>query len=96
VLIYFGDEAQERLVKDLLRALTDDGLLLVARSEVPSSAPSAPTPTKSPPTSPPSAHTELVGEIERSNREAGRRGDFYFRVMRRIASPNGLRVEINQ
>jgi chemotaxis methyl-accepting protein methylase len=35
VLIYFGDEAQDRLVKDLLRALSDDGLLLVARSEVP-------------------------------------------------------------
>lgn len=35
VLIYFGDEAQDRLVQDLLRALTDDGLLLVARSEVP-------------------------------------------------------------
>src|SRR6188768_4174653 len=35
VLIYFGDEAQDKLVHDLLRALTDDGLLLVARSEVP-------------------------------------------------------------
>jgi chemotaxis methyl-accepting protein methylase len=35
VLIYFGDEAQDRLVHDLLRSLTDDGLLLVARSEVP-------------------------------------------------------------
>jgi chemotaxis protein methyltransferase CheR len=35
VLIYFGDEAQERLVQELLRGLTDDGLLLVARSEVP-------------------------------------------------------------
>jgi len=35
VLIYFGDEAQRRLVADLLRALTDDGTLLVARSEVP-------------------------------------------------------------
>jgi chemotaxis protein methyltransferase CheR len=35
VLIYFGDEAQDRLVQDLLRALTDDGVLLVARSEVP-------------------------------------------------------------
>ena len=35
VLIYFGDEAQDRLVQELLRALTDDGLLLVARSEVP-------------------------------------------------------------
>ena len=35
VLIYFGDEAQDRLVSDLLRALTDDGILLVARSEVP-------------------------------------------------------------
>lgn len=35
VLIYFGDEAQDRLVQDLLRSLTDDGVLLVARSEVP-------------------------------------------------------------
>lgn len=35
VLIYFGDEAQERLVADLLRALSDDGTLIVARSEVP-------------------------------------------------------------
>jgi len=35
VLIYFGDEAQDRLVQDLLRSLTDDGILLVARSEVP-------------------------------------------------------------
>jgi chemotaxis protein methyltransferase CheR len=35
VLIYFGDEAQQQLVGDLLRALTDDGVLLVARSEVP-------------------------------------------------------------
>ena len=35
VLIYFGDEAQDRLVRELLRALTDDGLLLVARSEIP-------------------------------------------------------------
>ncbi len=35
VLIYFGDEAQDRLVHDLLRALTEDGLLLVARSEIP-------------------------------------------------------------
>lgn len=35
VLIYFGDEAQGRLVEDLLRSLADDGVLLVARSEVP-------------------------------------------------------------
>ena len=35
VLIYFGDEAQDRLVQELLRALSDDGVLLVARSEVP-------------------------------------------------------------
>jgi chemotaxis methyl-accepting protein methylase len=35
VLIYFGDEAQERLVSELLRSLSDDGVLLVARSEVP-------------------------------------------------------------
>lgn len=35
VLIYFGGEAQERLVTELLRCLTDDGALLVARSEVP-------------------------------------------------------------
>jgi chemotaxis protein methyltransferase CheR len=35
VLIYFGDEAQEKLIQDLRRSLTDDGLLLVARSEVP-------------------------------------------------------------
>jgi chemotaxis protein methyltransferase CheR len=35
VLIYFGDEAQDRLVQELLRSLTDDGVLLVARSEVP-------------------------------------------------------------
>jgi chemotaxis protein methyltransferase CheR len=35
VLIYFGDEAQDRLVQELLRALSDDGLLLVARSEIP-------------------------------------------------------------
>jgi chemotaxis protein methyltransferase CheR len=35
VLIYFGDEAQERLAAELLRSLTDDGVLLVARSEVP-------------------------------------------------------------
>ena len=35
VLIYFGDEAQDRLVHELLRSLTDDGVLLVARSEVP-------------------------------------------------------------
>jgi chemotaxis protein methyltransferase CheR len=35
VLIYFGDEAQDALVQGLLRALTDDGVLLVARSEIP-------------------------------------------------------------
>ncbi|HKY37029.1 MAG TPA: CheR family methyltransferase [Polyangiaceae bacterium] len=35
VLIYFGDEAQERLAAELMRSLTDDGVLLVARSEVP-------------------------------------------------------------
>lgn len=35
VLIYFGSEAQQQLVADLLRALADDGVLLVARSEVP-------------------------------------------------------------
>lgn len=35
VLIYFGDEAQERVVQGLLRSLTDEGVLLVARSEVP-------------------------------------------------------------
>jgi chemotaxis protein methyltransferase CheR len=35
VLIYFGDEAQEQLVAELLRSLTDDGVLMVARSEVP-------------------------------------------------------------
>jgi chemotaxis protein methyltransferase CheR len=35
VLIYFGDHAQEQLARSLLRALTDDGMLLVARSEVP-------------------------------------------------------------
>lgn len=35
VLIYFGDDAQERLVRELLRSLTDDGILLVARSEIP-------------------------------------------------------------
>jgi chemotaxis protein methyltransferase CheR len=35
VLIYFGDAAQRRLVTDLLDALSDDGVLLVARSEVP-------------------------------------------------------------
>lgn len=35
VLIYFGDEAQDQLVQDLLRALTEDGILLVARSEIP-------------------------------------------------------------
>ncbi len=35
VLIYFGDEAQERLAQELLRSLSDEGVLLVARSEVP-------------------------------------------------------------
>jgi chemotaxis methyl-accepting protein methylase len=35
VLIYFGDEAQDTLVQGLLRALSDDGILLVARSEIP-------------------------------------------------------------
>jgi chemotaxis protein methyltransferase CheR len=35
VLIYFGDEAQQRLVQGLLRSLSDDGVLVVARSEVP-------------------------------------------------------------
>jgi chemotaxis methyl-accepting protein methylase len=35
VLIYFGDEAQDALVQGLLRALGDDGILLVARSEIP-------------------------------------------------------------
>lgn len=35
VLIYFGDEAQEKLAQELLRSLSDDGVLLVARSEVP-------------------------------------------------------------
>lgn len=35
VLIYFGDEAQRALVAELLRSLTADGVLLVARSEVP-------------------------------------------------------------
>lgn len=35
VLIYFGDEAQERAVQGLLRCLSDEGVLLVARSEVP-------------------------------------------------------------
>ena len=35
VLIYFGDEAQDALVQELLRALSDDGILLVARSEIP-------------------------------------------------------------
>jgi len=35
VLSHLDDEAQERLVQDLLRALAGDGLLLVARSEVP-------------------------------------------------------------
>ena len=35
VLIYFGDEAQDALVQALLRALSDDGVLLVARSEIP-------------------------------------------------------------
>jgi chemotaxis protein methyltransferase CheR len=35
VLIYFGEEAQARLVGHLRRSLTEDGVLLVARSEVP-------------------------------------------------------------
>jgi len=35
VLIYFGDEAQQRLARTLLRSLSHDGLLVVARSEVP-------------------------------------------------------------
>jgi chemotaxis methyl-accepting protein methylase len=35
VLIYFGDEAQERVAQGLLRCLSDEGALLVARSEVP-------------------------------------------------------------
>lgn len=35
VLIYFGDEAQQRLLQGLLRSLSDDGVLVVARSEVP-------------------------------------------------------------
>ncbi len=35
VLIYFGDDAGERAVQLLLRSLSDDGVLLVARSEVP-------------------------------------------------------------
>jgi chemotaxis protein methyltransferase CheR len=35
VLIYFGGAAQERLVTELLRSLADDGVLVVARSEVP-------------------------------------------------------------
>jgi chemotaxis protein methyltransferase CheR len=34
VLSHLGDQAQARLVDGLLRALTDDGILLVARSEV--------------------------------------------------------------
>lgn len=35
VLIYFGEQAQARLIHQLSRALTEDGVLLVARSEVP-------------------------------------------------------------
>lgn len=35
VLIYFGEQAQGELVRALLRSLTDDGVLVVARSEVP-------------------------------------------------------------
>ncbi len=35
VLIYFGDEAGEHAVQLLLRSLADDGILVVARSEVP-------------------------------------------------------------
>lgn len=35
VLIYFGDEAGEHAVELLLRSLADDGVLVVARSEVP-------------------------------------------------------------
>lgn len=35
VLLHLGDEAQERLVQSLLGSLTDDGVLLVARAEVP-------------------------------------------------------------
>lgn len=35
VLIYFGDEAGEHAVQLLLRSLADDGVLVVARSEVP-------------------------------------------------------------
>ncbi len=35
VLIYFGDEAGEHAVQLLLRSLADDGVLIVARSEVP-------------------------------------------------------------
>jgi chemotaxis protein methyltransferase CheR len=35
VLIYFGDDAQKRLIADLLNALSNDGVLVVARSEVP-------------------------------------------------------------
>ncbi len=35
VLIYFGDEAGEHAVQLLLRSLAEDGVLVVARSEVP-------------------------------------------------------------
>ncbi len=35
VLIYFGDDAAERVLTLLMRTLADDGLLLVAKSEVP-------------------------------------------------------------
>lgn len=35
VLIYFGDDAAERVLGLLIRALADDGLLIVAKSEVP-------------------------------------------------------------
>ena len=35
VLLHLSDEAQEALVQSLRRSLTDDGFLLVARSEVP-------------------------------------------------------------
>lgn len=35
VLIYFSGEAQQRLARELVRCLSDDGVLIVARSEVP-------------------------------------------------------------
>jgi chemotaxis protein methyltransferase CheR len=35
VLIYFGDDAAERVLGLLMRALAEDGLLVVAKSEVP-------------------------------------------------------------